>query len=73
MPSIGKTLILSGLALLALGLLFLLSEKLPFQLGRLPGDFHFRSKNSVIYLPLGTCLLLSLIASLLLWVLGRMK
>jgi hypothetical protein len=73
MPSLGKTLIIAGLALTALGLLFLLSEKLPFQLGKLPGDFEFRGKNSVVYLPLGTCLVLSVLGSLLMWVVGRLR
>jgi hypothetical protein len=73
MPPIGKTLIMAGLALTALGLLFLLGEKLPFQLGKLPGDLEFRGKNSVVYLPLGTCLLLSLLGSLLLWVIRQVR
>jgi len=73
MPQFGKPLIFAGLALVALGLFFLLGEKLPFQLGRLPGDLEFRNKNSVLYLPLGTCLLLSLLGSLLLWLLNRIR
>ena len=56
---------------MAMGLLLSFSGRLPFRLGRLPGDILIRGKNSVFYFPLATGLLLSLVLSLLLWLLNR--
>lgn len=64
-------LIVIGLILVAAGLIVTLGDKLPLRLGRLPGDIVFRGRNSVFYLPLATCLLLSVILSLVMWLFGR--
>jgi hypothetical protein len=69
--SIGRTLIALGLIIVALGLILTLGEKLPIRLGRLPGDIVIRGKNSVFYFPLVTCLVVSVVLSLLLWLFGR--
>ncbi len=69
---IGKFIILAGLMLVGLGLLLLLSEKLPY-IGRLPGDIIIRKKNFTFYFPLMTGLILSLILSLILYIIGRLK
>jgi hypothetical protein len=71
MPQLGKTLIIAGVALAALGLLVLAGDRLPFKLGQLPGDLIWRGKNSTFYFPLVTCLLLSLIGSLIMWLVQR--
>ena len=55
----------------ALGVLVSLGEKLPIRLGRLPGDIILRGKHSVFYFPLVTCLLISLVLSLVLWLVNR--
>ena len=68
---VGRTLIFIGLALVVLGLLVSLGEKLPIRLGRLPGDIVVRGKNSVFYFPIVTCLLLSALLSLVMWLFGR--
>jgi len=57
--------ILGGLLFLA-GLVFHFSDRLPLRLGRLPGDFAIRSKAGTFYFPLATCLLLSVVFSLVL-------
>ena len=67
----GRMLIVIGLVMLVLGVIVSLGEKLPIRLGRLPGDVVIRGKNSVFYFPLVTCLLLSVILSLVLWLFGR--
>jgi hypothetical protein len=67
----GRTLILIGLAVLVLGVIISLGEKLPIRFGRLPGDIVIRGKNSFFYFPLVTCILLSVILSLVLWLFGR--
>jgi len=69
--SIGRLLIIAGLLLVALGLIVVFGERLPFRLGRLPGDIVVRGKNSVFYFPLATSLLLSIVGSLILWLLNR--
>ena len=67
----GRALIVIGLVLFAAGLLLTLGEKLPLRLGRLPGDIVIRGKNSVFYFPLATSLLLSVVLSVVLWLVGR--
>ncbi len=71
MEGLGRTLILLGLLLIVFGLLFLYGGRLPFRIGRLPGDFVIRGKNSVFYFPLATSILLSLLLSIVLWLLRR--
>ncbi len=71
MPQLGKTLIFAGLALAALGLLLLAGDRLPFPPGQHPGDILWKGKNTTVYFPVMTCLLLSLIGSLVLWLFGR--
>ena len=66
MQSIGKMLILLGLGIAVLGILLTLGDKLPF-LGKLPGDFVVRRKNFTVYLPLATCLLISLFLTIFLY------
>ena len=68
---IGRTLIVLGATLVVLGLLFTLGDKLPIRLGRLPGDIEIRGKNSVFYFPVVTCILLSVVLSLVMWLFGR--
>ena len=69
---IGRTLILAGAALVVLGLLLILGEKLPIRLGHLPGDIEIRGKNSVFYFPVVTCILLSVVLSLVMWLLRKL-
>jgi len=69
--NIGRTLIVAGAVLIAIGLLFLAGDKLPIRFGRLPGDITLRGRNSVFYIPLTTCILLSAILSLVLWLFHR--
>ncbi len=64
-------LIFAGLALVVVGILVTLGERLPIRLGRLPGDIVIRGKNGVFYFPLMTCLLVSLILTLVSWLFNR--
>lgn len=64
-----RVLIIFGMLLVALGLLWPVIEKFGF--GRLPGDIVIERGNFHFYLPLGTSLLVSVILSLILWVLNR--
>ena len=69
--SLGRQLIILGVILVALGVLLTLGGKLPLRLGHLPGDISLRGKNTVFYFPVGTCILLSVVFSLVLWLLRR--
>ena len=64
-----RTLIIFGLVLVAAGLLWPVLSKLG--LGRLPGDIVIERKNVTFYLPLATSLLISVVLSLIFWLLGR--
>ena len=66
LTSLGKGLILIGLLITAVGVLFLFSEKIGW-IGRLPGDITIRRENVTFYFPLATCLLISVLLSLLIW------
>ena len=68
---IGRAIIYMGLAIVLIGLLISLGERLPLRFGRLPGDIVCRGKNSVFYFPLTTSILLSVVLSLVLWLIGR--
>ena len=70
MGSLGKGLILLGIFLVVLGILFSLGGKIPW-LGQLPGDIYIRRENFTLYFPLTTCLLLSLILTLVLYFFRR--
>jgi hypothetical protein len=70
MTTFGKTLILFGILLVALGLLFSLGSKVPW-LGRLPGDIYIHRGNFTFYFPLTICILVSLVLSLVLYLFRR--
>ena len=65
--SLGKVLMTLGSALLAVGALVWLGGRLNLPLGRLPGDIRIERENFRFYLPLTTCLLLSVLVSLVVW------
>jgi hypothetical protein len=67
----GRMLITLGLMLVLVGLIVTFAGRLPFRLGRLPGDIHIQGRNSSFYFPVVTCLLLSLLFSLVMWIFRR--
>jgi membrane associated rhomboid family serine protease len=69
--NLGRSLIALGLLVAVLGALISIGEKLPIRLGRLPGDIFIRGKHSVFYFPLATCLLVSIVLSLVMWLINR--
>lgn len=70
MSDLGRGLILCGLLMVAVGFLFVLSARFPW-LGRLPGDIFIKREHFSFYMPLATSLLISLLLSLLFWLLKR--
>ena len=73
MHGLGRLLISAGILLVIAGACVLLAEKFGLPLGRLPGDFAWRGKNSAVYFPLGSSLLLSVLLTLLLFILSRLR
>jgi hypothetical protein len=71
MPSLGRLLIASGLILIAVGVVVTFAGRLPFRLGRLPGDIYIHGRNTTFYFPVVTCILLSVVLSLILWLFRR--
>jgi len=70
MYHIGKILVMLGLMITAIGGLLLIASKTSW-FGRLPGDILIQKKNFTFYFPLATSILISIVLSLLLWLLGR--
>jgi hypothetical protein len=66
-----RTLIASGVLLIAIGVVLLLLQRMNVPLGRLPGDIVWQRRNTTVYFPWVTCLALSAIGSLLLWLFSK--
>lgn len=64
-----KALILAGIILIAIGMAWLLAEKLGF--GRLPGDIVIKQGNVQVYIPVMTSIIISIVLSVLLWLVNR--
>jgi hypothetical protein len=71
MTDVGKILIVIGLSLAGLGALIWLAGKSGIPLGSLPGDFRIERGNFKVYFPVVTCLLISAVLTLILWLLRR--
>ena len=73
MNDLGKLLVVLGILLLAAGTVLILLGRANLPLGRLPGDIVYRGKNTTFFFPLATSLLLSLLFSLVLYLVGRWR
>ncbi|HUE53139.1 MAG TPA: DUF2905 domain-containing protein [Terriglobales bacterium] len=73
MADLGKVLVLVGVVLAVGGLLLILLGRTSLPLGRLPGDIVYRGKNTTFYFPLATSILLSVVLSILLYVVSRFR
>jgi hypothetical protein len=73
MAPLGKALVIIGVIIALVGLLFWAGGSIPLinRLGRFPGDIYIRRGNFTFYLPITTCILLSIVASLLIGILRR--
>ncbi|MBM4141137.1 MAG: DUF2905 domain-containing protein [Nitrospira sp.] len=70
MHYIGKFLIIFGIIIVAVGVLLLISVKIPW-IGRLPGDIIIQKKNFTFYFPLATSILISVVLTLFFWLISR--
>jgi hypothetical protein len=73
MNEMGRLLIAVGLVLLVAGGLLLLLGRTGLPLGRLPGDISYRGKNVSFYFPLGTSILISVVLSLIFYLISRFR
>ena len=70
---LGKTLLAIGIVLVVAGIFLVSGAKLPFRLGRLPGDIAYQGRNGSFYFPVVTCLLLSVALTLILWIVNLFR
>ena len=70
MSDLGKLLIFFGAVLAGVGILLTLVGKVPW-IGRLPGDIYYKSDHVTFYFPIVTCLLISIVLSLLFYLFRR--
>lgn len=73
--SAGKFLVITGVIIIITGLIFIYKDTIPFmrQLGRLPGDISIRREGFSFYFPVVTCIVISVLASLILYLWNRFK
>ncbi len=73
MADLGKALFGLGVLLAIIGGALILAARFGFPLGRLPGDISYRGKNVSVFFPLGTSILLSVVLSLILYLISRFR
>jgi hypothetical protein len=73
MAEMGRILVALGVALVVAGGIVMLLGRTGMPLGRLPGDFLYRGKNTTLYFPLASSILISIVLSIVLFLVGRMK
>jgi len=73
MQQLGRLLLLAGAILLVLGALFYFGPRLPFRIGRLPGDIVHRGQHGTFYFPLVSCIVISVVASLVVWLINNFR
>lgn len=70
---IGKLLIVLGVLFVLTGLFQIVGAKLPFHLGRLPGDIAYKGRHGDIYFPIVTCIVLSAALTLFFWIVNHFR
>jgi len=71
MTDLGKMLLTLGGVIFLVGAALLLAGRFNLPLGRLPGDIAYRGKNTAFYFPVTTCILVSVVLTLIFWLFGR--
>ena len=70
MPQIGKLIFIVGLILIVIGTFMWVSPKIPW-IGNLPGDIDYKGNNVRVYIPIATCIILSVVLSVLMFLIGK--
>ncbi len=73
MADLGRVLVVVGAVAIVAGLAFILLGRANIPLGRLPGDIVYRGKNSTFYFPLATSILVSVVLSVVMYLIGRFR
>jgi heme/copper-type cytochrome/quinol oxidase subunit 2 len=73
MSEMGRLLLMVGIALVVIGVIVILLGRTRLPLGRLPGDVLYRGKNTTFYFPLASSVLISIVLSIVLFLIGRLK
>lgn len=66
-----KALIAVGALLVVVGAVLLLGGRMNLPIGRLPGDIAYKGKNTTVYFPIVTCIVISVLLTLVLWIVGK--
>ncbi len=70
---LGRMLLVFGGILALIGAFFYFGGKLPFRLGRLPGDISYKSEHTSFYFPIVTCIVISIVLSLIAWLINHFR
>ena len=70
---LGRALLILGGVVVLIGSLLYFGTRLPFRLGRLPGDIIHRGEHTTFYFPIVTCLVVSLLLSMLFWIFSNLR
>ena len=73
MADLGKVLIVLGAVIVVVGVVVLAASRANLPIGRLPGDILYRGKNTTFYFPIVTCIVLSVVLSLIFWIVSRFQ
>lgn len=71
MIEIGKSIIFVGFIIVLIGIILTFSDKLPFSLGKLPGDIIYKKENSTFYFPITTSIIISIVLSVIFALFGK--
>jgi hypothetical protein len=69
----GRALLIVGVVLVVVGGLLFFGARLPFRMGRLPGDIFYLGRHGTVYFPIVTCVLLSAGLTLIFWIIGQFR
>jgi len=73
MTDLGKMLLVLGGVIVVIGLALVLLGRTDLPIGRLPGDMAYRGKNTIFYFPLATSIVISVVLSVLIYVIGKLR
>jgi heme/copper-type cytochrome/quinol oxidase subunit 2 len=73
MGDLGRALVIMGAVIIVVGVALMLAGRFNLPLGRLPGDITWRGKNTVVYFPIATSIVVSIVLSLLLYLISRFR
>ena len=73
MSEVGRIIVILGISLIVIGGVVMLLGRAGLPLGRLPGDIVYKGKNTIFYFPLATSILLSIVLSIVMYLVGRFR